>query len=265
MIRNLKTTVTILSFVGMTILTTFVLRGDNNPMEKLSRNTIFSFSDPMRQRNKGVALVTVSYGHEASNPYSTYSMQNKRRFCELTGCTFMPQLSLTDPAVNPSWEKIPGALRALSKFDIVWVLDLDAIIMDGNFTVRDVMQGDTKRNVFTAEDCNGITSGSFILRNSTWTIKYLQALWYYRHQEKKSEFEEQYAMMSFYEQNLLNSMENYRLVSQESLNMHPKEIGCNINGDYEIGNHPILHFMSCIPRKLCDDLFLQYSKHSWVN
>lgn len=264
MIRNLKSILTVILSTIFILTTSYFLRGSNNPMEQLSKK-MFSLPKLNDRRNEGVALVTVSYGNEASNPYSTYSLQNKRRFCELTGCTFMPQLHLTDPTVSASWEKIPGALRALSKYDIVWILDIDAIIMDGKFTVSNVLKGDLKRSVFVSEDCNGLTSGSFVLRNSTWTIKFLQALWLYRNQEKRSEFEEQYAIMTFYEQNLLDTRQNIRIVSQELLNMHPKEIGCNIQGDFEIGVHPIVHFMSCIPRKMCDDLFLQYSPYSSVH
>ncbi|KAI7846172.1 hypothetical protein COHA_000342 [Chlorella ohadii] len=64
-----------------------------------------------------------------------------------------------------------GALIHLRRFDWVWMVDLDTIIMNHTIPLETFM--DAQYNVVLSRDCGGINCGTMLVRNSTWSWMFL--------------------------------------------------------------------------------------------
>lgn len=71
------------------------------------------------------------------------------------------------------WTKITGLLQLMFENDHewFWALDLDTMIMDGDFPVDELT--DDGFDLVVNRDCNWFNAGSFLIRNNEWTRNFL--------------------------------------------------------------------------------------------
>jgi hypothetical protein len=68
------------------------------------------------------------------------------------------------------YKKLTEIKRLLKNFDIVWSLDMDTLITNHNYKVEDFLG---EHDFYITKDVNGINGGSFIVKNSAWSIAFL--------------------------------------------------------------------------------------------
>lgn len=73
------------------------------------------------------------------------------------------------------WLKIPYMASLLHKYDYIWSLDLDTLILDMSFDLKRLI--DSRFDLVVGLDSNGINTGSFFLKNSDWSSLLLYTWW----------------------------------------------------------------------------------------
>jgi hypothetical protein len=77
-----------------------------------------------------------------------------------------------------AWAKVAHILSVLSyKYDYVWSLDLDTVILDMNTRLEQASLIDPRFDLVMGVDVNGLNSGSFLIKNTPWSILFLHMLW----------------------------------------------------------------------------------------
>ncbi|KAL7753236.1 hypothetical protein RI367_001011 [Sorochytrium milnesiophthora] len=121
---------------------------------------------------KKLAVVTIVT--DPTTQYAQLSLLNKRYYAALHDYTFIAEpATVTDrPAV---WSKLASARRALDLgFEWVWLLDLDTIITNQHIQAHYLTDAvPATHDVLIARDCNELNAGSVFLRNSPWTLEFL--------------------------------------------------------------------------------------------
>lgn len=74
-----------------------------------------------------------------------------------------------------AWAKIPFMASLLHKYDYLWSLDLDTIILDMSFDIKRLI--DDRFDLVVGVDPNGINTGSFLIKNSVWSSLLLHIWW----------------------------------------------------------------------------------------
>lgn len=76
-----------------------------------------------------------------------------------------------------AWLKIPFILSIMAEYnyDFIWSLDLDTVILDMDFALKDLV--DPHYNLLIGVDLNGINTGSFLIKNSHWSLLFLFMVW----------------------------------------------------------------------------------------
>lgn len=109
---------------------------------------------------------------------------NKFRYAGMHGYDFLPIMwNFADPDLPPSWAKVMAAKRYLHWYDWVWLADLDLFVTNKHLTIQDHVLGSVGRDkhLVAAKDCNGFNMGSFLLRSSSATMRFLDAVHALRH------------------------------------------------------------------------------------
>ena len=73
------------------------------------------------------------------------------------------------------WNRMPAALSLLSRYDWVFHIDLDSLIMDHSIRLEEFL--DPRYDLVIGVDMNGINHGVFSLRNSTWSRMLYAEAW----------------------------------------------------------------------------------------
>ena len=130
-----------------------------------------------------IALVTLfdeGYSHLAE-----YSENNFRSYCNKHNIDFICYDDVIDKTRPPHWSKIDAILNNIEKYDWVWWLDIDSLIMDSEFDVRNILDKNYDM-IFThnedypvkGEDyvINGsyVSNGSTFYKNSPLAIQFLK-------------------------------------------------------------------------------------------
>uniref|UniRef100_A0A7S2WSY7 Uncharacterized protein n=1 Tax=Mucochytrium quahogii TaxID=96639 RepID=A0A7S2WSY7_9STRA len=130
-----------------------------------------------RQRGLGkpvkdlkIALLTFEYKMDPD--VVRESRDNQRRYAQKHGYTYLVTDQLVDTSLRPApWSKFPIIKRFLPEYDFIVWLDTDALIANYTVKIEDVVNG--KSNLFFAEDESQLNSGVFIIRNSPWSLWWL--------------------------------------------------------------------------------------------
>lgn len=101
--------------------------------------------------------------------------QNHRRYCLRHGYSFVCETSGFDTSRKPPWSKILFLLKHMSRFDWVLWLDADTLIMNPAIPLQSFLADDA--DMIISEDWNGINAGVFFLRNTPWSIDFLERIW----------------------------------------------------------------------------------------
>jgi len=75
----------------------------------------------------------------------------------------------------PAWSKFLAMQRHLPRFNFLLFMDIDTLIMNDEVRLEELAQvnGNGEKDLIISEDWNGVNSGVFMLRNSTWSKWFL--------------------------------------------------------------------------------------------
>jgi FkbM family methyltransferase len=130
-----------------------------------------------------VALVTL-FDKGYSN-LAEYSKSNFKNYCDKHNIDFICYDDVIDKTRPPHWSKIDAVLTNIEKYDWIWWLDIDSLIMDSEFDVRNILDKNYDMIFTRNEDypikgesyvINGsyISNGSSFYRNSPLAIQFLK-------------------------------------------------------------------------------------------
>ncbi|KAL3641982.1 Xyloglucan 6-xylosyltransferase 2 [Castilleja foliolosa] len=158
---------------------------DEQRGEWLTKNPNFpNFIAPNKPR---VLLVTGSSPKPCENPvgdhYLLKSIKNKIDYCRLHGIEVFYNMALLDAEMAGFWAKLPLIRKLLlshPEVEFLWWMDSDAMFTDMAFELpwdryKDhnfVLHGWTEM-VYEQKNWIGLNTGSFLLRNSQWSLDML--------------------------------------------------------------------------------------------
>jgi hypothetical protein len=96
-------------------------------------------------------------------------------YCRRHDYDYLPayrNLCPTRPAV---WSKIPLLLEHLPRYDWIFWLDADALILNGDVPLERLLEDDA--DLIIGSDLNGINAGVFFIRNTPASVRLLEAAW----------------------------------------------------------------------------------------
>lgn len=138
-----------------------------------------------------------------------------------------------------------------NKWDWLWWVDFDTLITNTDIKVLDIInetlgkaQKPDEIDYLTTHDCNGLNTGSFIVRSHERSIKFLHDIYdlHAKQHETEDHLSEQDAMAKLIETNKAQGDRTLR-VPQWKLNAFPQEIAC-FDEDRKVWEHGyfIIHF-----------------------
>lgn len=111
-------------------------------------------------------------------------LDNKRRYCERHGYHFIVANDFLDRSrslgLSAAWSKLLALDHYLPQYDILGYLDMDTVILNFDLPLHALLQRHnvpSDRHLIVTADWNGLNTGVFLLRNSTWSTSFLQAAW----------------------------------------------------------------------------------------
>lgn len=157
------------------------------------------------------------------------------------------------PERGTTWWKYDMMERLIkqNKWDWLWWLDFDTLVTNTDISVQGIID-ETLKNVTSPEDidyllthdCNGLNTGSFIVRGHERSINFLHDIYAIEEREKKKDnnLSEQDAMAKLIKDDPVSGQRTIQ-VPQWKLNAFPQEIACfdESKKGWEHGTF-ILHF-----------------------
>jgi len=128
-----------------------------------------------------IALLT--HGDSKMSEWKRRSTPNKRDYCNRHGYDF---LLFEDRYSDrpPAWDKIVLLQQGLPKYDYILWSDPDSIILNKEFKIEDLIaEGISFRITFqgyyegTMTEILPINAGVFLIKNSEFSMKFLQEIW----------------------------------------------------------------------------------------
>ena len=126
------------------------------------------------------------------------------------------------------WQKVWDAERLLERFDWLWILDADAAIMNGDVSVRSIIDRyatSQSTNVLIGADDSTINTGSMLLRKSHWTISLLRLIQSYASNAEflkadKTLLRDQTALVDILFYNYLNATDHIKIIPRKYINSY---------------------------------------------
>lgn len=156
--------------------------------EWLKSNLDFpNFFGPNKPR---VLLVTGSSPKPCENPigdhYLLKSIKNKIDYCRVHGIEIFYNMALLDPEMSGFWAKLPLLRKLLishPEVELLWWMDSDAMFTDMAFELPWERYKDSNlvlhgwgHEIYEKKNWIGLNTGSFLLRNTQWSLDLLDAL-----------------------------------------------------------------------------------------
>jgi galactosyl transferase GMA12/MNN10 family len=106
---------------------------------------------------------------------------NKQDYCKKHGYHLYNESDSLDPSRPPSWSKIRAARRLLLEESCDWVfwMDADTVIMNSAKRIEDFLPLPESGIdlVLTRQKGNSWNAGAWLIRNSTWSLNFLDHWW----------------------------------------------------------------------------------------
>ncbi len=196
----------------------------------------------------------VTYADSGAAGWAKTSLPNKRRYCEAQGYSLSVHETPIDPNSAPSWQKIPWILKHLEDSDLVLWSDADALIMNFDLKVEDLIDDDF--DLVLGSDANGVHCGNLIVRKSALTQKFFKWVWQLRYRSNPSYRlqGERNVVIELFDREFTNEP-RIHVSRQQVLNSYPafpcnrRTTGCRAEpAIYERG-HFIIHFAGINSKK----------------
>lgn len=152
-----------------------------------------------KQPDRVPCRFTVLTGYEPSYAHlGEISCPNKEAYCRSHGYTFRCRTDGFDPTRPPAWSKVLFLLEELGESDWVFWTDADSLIMNSAMQLGWFLD-ETADLVLSRDRINGINTGCFFVKNSTWARAFLQRV-YQQEQFSHHPWWENAAVMALYAQ-----------------------------------------------------------------
>ena len=103
---------------------------------------------------------------------------NKMKYASKHNYKLLNASSLVDINRPPSWSKILAVQDALRR-GCHWVfwMDPDSLVMNSEKRIEDIVPGSGDADLIITRDPNGYNAGMWMVRNSNWTMQFLNDWW----------------------------------------------------------------------------------------
>ncbi len=100
-------------------------------------------------------------------------IRNKKRYANKHNYRLYVEHGKSDDR-HPVWSKISSLIQRMKedKHDWFWALDVDTLILNGTVKAEDFL--DDQYDLIVNRDWNWFNAGSFFIKNSEWSLKYLE-------------------------------------------------------------------------------------------
>ena len=102
------------------------------------------------------------------------SIENKRQYCAQHGFELVVAQNLAHGR-TARWDKVMLLARMLKQYEWVHWVDLDTLFMNMKRSPMEFL--DKGYDLHVAKDANGLNTGSFYVRSSTWSRAFLRRVW----------------------------------------------------------------------------------------
>lgn len=196
-----------------------------------------------------IAIVTLSTADYVNNSAVALSLTDKKKYCDHHGYD-LHIIRKTSTNRAAAWSKLPGILSLLDQYDWVVSLDADTVIYDHSIRLEEFL--DPHHDLIVGLDGNGVNSGVFFLRNSTWSKVLLTEAWTITNEKMSYIWWEQAAIMRLLKSEGIRNHVKYS--PQMHFNSYVTSQG-HVKMDENGGRGPfIVHFAGLGPAKW--DMFL---------
>src|SRR3989339_1015040 len=206
-----------------------------------------------------IAVVSLAVGSEYKKNVEI-GIANKQLYCKKHGYDFICPEECLDLSRPIPWSKILLIEKTLHESNYKWVFwtDADSLIMNLDIKLETLIDEDYDMIIGT--DLNGVNSGNFFIKNSSWSLELLSDI--YSHTECIDHpFWEQQGLMLELEKNPDKFLNKMKIVPQQLFNSYPFEIaGSCLGSFYQIGDF-IVHFPGTKNLDHLQSLFIKYQKY----
>lgn len=126
----------------------------------------------MLKKNVSIAIAIIGVLDNVDT--SKFSLRNKREYAVKHGYDVVVVDGLRFFDHHPAWAKVPLLFSMLHKYDYIWSLDLDTMILRDVPLENIITPG---YDIIITEDSFGLNTGSFIIKASDWSKVILMYMW----------------------------------------------------------------------------------------
>ncbi|KAJ7562054.1 hypothetical protein O6H91_03G053400 [Diphasiastrum complanatum] len=109
---------------------------------------------------------------------------NKQSYVQRHGYDFIDASDLLDRRRPPSWSKILAVRKHLPQYDWIFWNDADSLVTNPSIALEDIISAtvgsvdfEDMPDFIVTEDVTGVNAGMFFLRNSKWSLDFLDLWW----------------------------------------------------------------------------------------
>jgi hypothetical protein len=149
-----------------------------------------------------------------------YSITNKKNYCDKHGYQLNYSTDifyqLKKENYNLAWAKIKILLNLLetNSYDWLFWIDMDAFIMNDEINLEQLV--DDRYSLIITKDHNYLNAGVFLIKNSSWSKKFLNTVW-----SMRNNYDNEQDMMIYVLENL-SSENKIKYLPQCSMNSYWK-------------------------------------------
>ena len=148
------------------------------------------------------------------------SIENKRSYAKKHGYGLDVYTKILDPARKPAWSKVLAWKLSLSKYDYIWAVDFDSIIMNDTFLLESVIHPYPSQDLlFPRGRALNINTGSFLIRQSNWSFAFLDRVYGMPDAEPKAWWENA-AIIQLYDDLSTDTWQHVALIPQRVMNSY---------------------------------------------
>jgi hypothetical protein len=201
-------------------------------------------------------IAVVMLYDDGRKDYGDYTSAKAEAYCNALGYTLIRYRSLLNPSLAPSWNKLLAVQQELHKYDWIFWMDADALILNHNTRLESFIEANTpEKEIIFSSEALGLCAGVFLVRNTPWATEFIRTVLF---------LGEEPAIHNLYEQTTIRSL--YKLFPSVS-----SKIG--FIAESAIQNHRsvfspdafMMHFWaSHFTYGMVDKIFSRIEKDGWA-
>lgn len=164
-------------------------------------------------------------------------IRNRKVYCKIHHCDLIVGNNLIDKSRPTAWSKLLVAKRYLPRYDYLFYLDMDMVIMNMSKSIVDYISyaraleatkpGDSY-DFIMPQDWSGPNTGAWLVRNSSWSVQFLSDAWTLGHDMVKPRTPDGKKKYPFqYEQRVFHYMLDTDVWKSRKLPTYPKTTEVN--------------------------------------